>query len=386
MSELIQYSELNNAVAVLDNNKTRVANALNACQSTLAAMQQGLTDEIDQSAAELISKVKKTIDFVNNQRKPVTQSLDAIKKEFTSIEAELDPTKPGTVPYQIQQLRNGFAQQKLEHANLLRKQQEAEQMREHQKIQLRADIEIRLSNYFLTYKNDCHLEMVEAFNKATVNNFGERIQFIEAYNNQYPNDHFNQFFMTTVSPGLLSPDEVRWIKEEVMQGKFEAYVLDFQTNINHTRTDLLSRADSRYNELLDIEIADEAQRQILLLAQQQADKAEADRIALETAQQAEAVRIEAESTSQQSTLNLSFSKPTIEAPSRTGYEITVNNNAGYGMIYMFWFEREGIALAPDKIEKTSIGQMKAYAEKVAHKSDEKIKSPFLSYKEIVKAK
>ncbi len=76
----------------------------------------------------------------------------------------------------------------------------------------------------------------------------------------------------------------------------------------------------------------------------------------------------------------------VDAPeTRQGFEIKVSHAVGYTQLFAFWFEREGKNLGLDKLEKTSLGQIKAWCEKHAHKTDEKISSQFLKYEVTIKA-
>ena len=75
-----------------------------------------------------------------------------------------------------------------------------------------------------------------------------------------------------------------------------------------------------------------------------------------------------------------------EANVKKTLSIEVSNPAGYGQIFMFWFEREGKNLPNEKIEKKSIAQMKKFCEDIANKDGEIITSNFITYKEVVTAK
>ena len=75
-----------------------------------------------------------------------------------------------------------------------------------------------------------------------------------------------------------------------------------------------------------------------------------------------------------------------EANVKKTLSIEVSNPAGYGQIFMFWFEREGKNLPNEKIEKKYIAQMKKFCEDIANKDGEIITSNFITYKEVVTAK
>jgi hypothetical protein len=76
----------------------------------------------------------------------------------------------------------------------------------------------------------------------------------------------------------------------------------------------------------------------------------------------------------------------VSAPeARQGYEIIVLHQAGYVQIFQMWFENEGKNLPLDKMGGTKLEQMKAWAEKHAHKTGTKIEGKFLKYEESFKA-
>ena len=71
---------------------------------------------------------------------------------------------------------------------------------------------------------------------------------------------------------------------------------------------------------------------------------------------------------------------------KEGVEIVVKNPVAYGLIFQFWFEKEGKTLSAEKIEKKSIGQMKKFCEDYTLKTGETINNPLISYKDVFKAK
>ena len=70
---------------------------------------------------------------------------------------------------------------------------------------------------------------------------------------------------------------------------------------------------------------------------------------------------------------------------RTGVEIIVTHQAGYVELFTLWFKSEGVKLAIDKIGNTKLDQIKAWAEKLAMKTGEKIESKYLTYQGTYKA-
>ena len=103
--------------------------------------QQGMTDELDQQAAKYIEAARKTVAKMNDKRSPLTKLFDQIRSEFTRLEGEIDPSKSGTVPNQLQQLRNKYAAQKREEEERRRREEMMRQQHEQAVTQFRANLE-----------------------------------------------------------------------------------------------------------------------------------------------------------------------------------------------------------------------------------------------------
>ena len=156
------------------------------------------------------------------------------------------------------------------------------------------------------------------------------------------------------------------------------------------RKELIEKVPSKVRELEAIAAAgaEEAARLQKEAAERKAVEAarlqaESDRKAKEAAQNAE---IEAAGKTLEATINTQATLFTEAPKTKDGYLIEVVHRAGYGLLFQFWFEKEGNGLSVDKIEKKTIGQMKLFAENWAVKNDEKITSPLLKYHETYKAK
>jgi hypothetical protein len=123
----------------------------------------------------------------------------------------------------------------------------------------------------------------------------------------------------------------------------------------------------------------------------QRETAEQQRIARETDEQKRKAENDIEMNKQAAQTMVLFEQETAsisdgnKPEAREGYEIIVSHQAAFVQIFQFWFEREGKNLSIDKIGKTSLNQMKAFCEKTAFKTGEKIESKFLRYEETFKA-
>ena len=63
---------------------------------------EGINDELDQELASYIKKAKATLAKMNDRRSPLTKLFDQIRTVFTTLEADVDPTKAATAaPRQV---------------------------------------------------------------------------------------------------------------------------------------------------------------------------------------------------------------------------------------------------------------------------------------------
>ena len=104
---------VSNAPTAYNENQVSHQRCLDAGNQLLDTIhQQGMNDQLDQQAALFIEKARKTVSKMNDKRAPVTKLFDEIRRQFTTMENEVDPSKKDSVPYQLQQLRNEFAAKK----------------------------------------------------------------------------------------------------------------------------------------------------------------------------------------------------------------------------------------------------------------------------------
>lgn len=383
MSEIKKFEEV--AVTVpqlIEKSKTRVLNAKTVGENLYATMGQ-MTEELDQLANGYLVKARKTLELLNTERKPVTQLLDSIKKEFTSLENELDPSKPDSITAKIQQRRNEYATAKME----AQKKKEEENRRMAAIAQEKADtaaaIETGLANYFNDYLSACIQRLYDLYNGMALTNFDEFHKLIANFSEVYPREHFDGF-KTAVTTIYLSKDDKVALKVEVTSNKFEEFTAQFASKIRAEKVDLISKLPSKKAELEELSKATEAQAKAMEAARLKREEEDKERRAKERKEAEEKAAMEAKAKQEAAKMQAMFDAQEAEKVNRTGYEITVKHPAGFGLIFQMWFENEGKTLAIDQLEKKSLGQMKAFCEKHAHKNDEKLSSPYIDYKEIVK--
>lgn len=113
---------------------------------------KGMSDALDQTIAKYIEKTRRTVKEMNERRAPVTKLFDQVRKEFTALENDIDPTKAGTVPYQAQQYRNQYAAKKREQEEARRRAEEAQRQAEAAKSKYRTDC---IEDYKAKFNEPC---------------------------------------------------------------------------------------------------------------------------------------------------------------------------------------------------------------------------------------
>lgn len=385
MYEIVKFQELaKSAPQVLEENKVRVSKAIHAGKQLLEKVEtNGMSDETDKELNSYQVKARKTYELIQNNRKPITQLFDQIKKEFTSTEAELDPKKPESIYYKIQQKRNAYAQEKLEKQKKAEEERLRKQALEKESAEVEAQISTALENYFSDYLSDYIDQIYEYFNSSTLENLEETEKKIKKANELYPKEHFDQF-KTSVTTIYLTKEDKAGLKVTVMDGKYEEFKKRFADRMKEVKVDLSSKIPSRKAELEQLAKANAEEAKRLKAEQEKRQKEEAEKRAKEK-QEAEArAKEQAEAKKKAAEMQAMFEAETTEKATRSGYEMIVKHPSAYAYIFQFWFDKEGKNLAIDEIEKKSLKQMKTFCEKYAHKHDETIQSPYIEYKEIAK--
>ena len=142
MKEIVQA-----APQSFDLNQKSHDNCINFGQNILNNIQQqGMNDELDHQAAVFIEKARRTVKAMNERRSPVTKLFDQVRTAFTSMENDIDPSKSGTVGYQLQQLRNQYAAKKRAEEEARRREAEARRQAEEARRRFRQEVEDDLSS------------------------------------------------------------------------------------------------------------------------------------------------------------------------------------------------------------------------------------------------
>lgn len=373
---------------------------------------------VDTRSNNYLANCNKALKEEKETRAAITQMMDEFKKMFTASENDIDRTKAGTIPAQVQFNRDNYAKEVFEIQERKRKEAERVAAKAKEAIEIRNNIELHLINSFNGWLLEKKTKMQNFFNAITLDNFSEAEEKLK-----------NAVISITWKPdeqyitGVYhTTQEISEFSIEVCGTIMDGFKSTTEAEISLIRDELIDKLPSKKTELLEqnrlaeeAEAARVAAEKATSEAKSKAEKeaaerarvvAEEARLAQEKAssdqkkrEEEESARIaadaeearkkaeqEAEIRKQGEQTMVMFEQEAAiaetQAPeSRQGYEIIVTHQAGFVQLFQLWFENEGKALPIDKIGNTKLDQMKAWAEKHAHKTGTKIESKFLNYKE-----
>lgn len=395
-NELIKFEEVTSTLATAEGviiaNRSLFEKAEAKAKSLLDTIEaEGMSDELDAEVNKWQGNAKKALEVNNSRRAPITQILSKISSEFTRLENPLSPQKPDSYFSKLQVHRNGWAKKKAE----IQKAKEAEILRkqniEKERNELKADADRQIrANYnkkLFSFKN--HVSGL--INNATLPTIEEATEKIKATKIDYPREAFYKI-ECSLFPVYLDNTEVETIISDAKEALYNELSANFRENMEVDKQAALDQVPSKKKELEAIAKAgaEEAQRireasekRILaeqeLLKKQQAEQEKADANKVEAEQQLNNAQTLFDTAAKISKVKESVGKV------KTSYVINVRDAAGWGAIFMFYFEKEGMNLDVETFGKKSLNQMKKELEKIANTTSEKVVHASIEYVEDVKA-
>ena len=364
-------------------------NAGNALLDTIEA--EGMSDDVDAALNVWQGKAKELLPIMTGRRSPITQIMTKMAKFFTELENKLDPKKPESVYAKIQVKRNEWAALKAKEAKDKQDKILLEQNIANEKVNLTAEINTQIksiyNNKLFTFKKF----VTDTYNKLTLENLEEIKTKISETKIVYPLEAWNQLEPTIFAKFMKSDDVTSLINEE-REKLYDECSANFRENMEAHKLETLDFIPSRINELKAIAKSSAAEKKRLEADAETRRKAQ-EALALKNKkeqEEADAKKIEAQK-KMQTAGNLFNSSAALQqvkenqSKVREGYKINVLDTDGYAAIFMFYFEKEGRGLTVEEFGKKTMVQMTTFAEKSAHKNNEKIDSKHIEYVETFKA-
>lgn len=363
-------------------------NCLFACKKLLDDIKSnGMNDELDQMAAKYLERTRKTVKVMNELRSPVTKLFDQVRTEFTKLENDIDPSKAGTVPYQLQQLRNSYAAKKHEEEEARRRAEEARRQADMAREQYRNacedDYKVKFNDLVVTHIN----ELTDLNSRVNLDNYKAVFDTVTGYAVELPADWCPP--SSVCMPYNLSPDESRNIRGDVMRRLIGQFTEQYRSEIGDYRREILDKLPSKKAELERAAKAseDEAKRIAEEIKKREAAelaRKEAERIARE---QEEAKKKEVRKAGAKAASLFDLSQATAQTyqpKAKVAKKIRILNPNGYMQVLMLWWAKEGCNLSADELAKVFKKQI-TFCEKLANKTGELITDGSVEYVDEIKA-
>lgn len=354
-----------------------------------AIMQGGMTDELDQQAAQYIEKARKTVKKMNERRAPVTQLFDTIRKEFTVMENAIDPTKADTIPFQLQQHRNQFAAKKLAEEEERRRREYEHQQAEAARAKMKQDIEDDFKQQFGTLLNRASNELTAIDNAVTLDNYEASFKQVKDYSTELPADfHYNLHTLIRI-PAVITVDEIRKAEIETKERLAKQFKEQYEFEIDSTKQYIIDRLPSKKTNLERMAQASAEEAARIKAEMEARQRKEAEEQEAERRRKEEDEKQKAEMARQQAEMESLFGQQAVVSSGyqpkvKVAQKINLLNPEGIMPILSMWWSKEGCHLSVEELTKMFKKQI-TFCEKLA-KEGTYISDESVEYVEDVKAK
>lgn len=382
------------APQVYNDNMARSERCLAAGNNLIAeALSRPMTDELDQRLASYLEKTRKTVKVMNEQRAPFTKLFDEVRSAFTTMENSIDVTKNGTVPFQIQQVRNQYVAQKRAEEEKRRQAELAKAQRQQALDKYEADVERAFREKFSEYSKKCIYHLDTLNGSVTLDTYESRLKMLKEFPASAPANLFAQMDRIMVfAPQALNGNDTAEIQAKVQARLTKVFHEQYQWEVGDYRQQLIDAMPAKRAELERMAAADAEEQE--RMRQELAAKEAAEKARLEEERQRKAAELEAQQKMQaqaQQAVSL-FGQAQVTAPSyqpKTSVKkkCVPLDAEGVIAIVSFWWSKEGQHMDVEDLKKMFKKQITA-TEKYANdkSSPEFINSPHIRYEEEVKAR
>lgn len=354
-----------------------------------AVRTQGMNDELDQQAAAFIDKARRTVKVMNERRSPVTKLFDEVRSAFTTIENEIDPSKSGTIGYQLQQLRNQYAAKKRAEEEQRRREALARQQAEEAARKFRMDVEDDFKRKFQEMVNDTINKINEIDNGLTLDNYDSAMRTLhmikETTNNCVPAWIDTLHTSCRIPSGIKVADVEKEVKQKLCKQLTDQYLAEVGDTVDYT----IDRLPSKKANLERIAQANAEEAARMKAEMEARQRAEAERTEKERAErEAEEKRkaeLERKTAEMTSLFDGQAAASTYQPKTKVTKRISLLNPEGIMPVISLWWSKEGCTLSVDELAKMFKKQI-AFCEKLANKDEIFIQNESVEYVDEVKAK
>lgn len=350
----------------------------------------GMDDETDKQIAVFIERARKTVAKMNTKRSPVTKLFDDIRKVFTEMESSIDPSKMGTIAWQLQQERNKYAAKKRAEEEKKRQEELLRQQHDNALSKYRVDIETEASSQF-TKKVDAAVQSLYAMlDGLTVTNYEDTVASL-AFTRACLDPEWRPVY-STPKPWNLTDADAERVRREVWEAKRNGFEEQYRFEIDSNKKSIGDLLPSKKKTLEAMATADAEKKERLA-----AEIAERER-KMNMEREAERKTKEEEQKQQQTLQKQSANMSDLfaQAQANSGiyqpktsvkWKIVPKNAEAFTAIIAMWWSKEGVKMSVDELSKAFKKQL-TYCEKLANDKSNpiRVKSDHIDYVEDVKAK
>lgn len=353
---------------------------------------EGMSDELDKEISLFIDRAKKTVSKMNGKRSAVTKIFDAVRSAYTALENEVDPLKKGTIPAQLQELRNAYAAKKRAEAEAERRAKEAEQQRIAERIRYAQDAEEDLLRQFEAEMASVCNRLMEWDRSLTLENYESVYDGVKNTSETFTDEWYENLRAQIMSPHSITAEEAHAIAKEAKQKLLERFKEQYAFEVGGTRSDILDRLPSKKKELERIASANTEEAERIRKQMQEREQMEAEQREKERAEREAQEKAAAELAAQKNEMDDLFGKAQVQVPeyqpkTQVKKKINVLNKEGFLQVVGMWWSQHGCTLSMEELEKEFRKQI-TFCNKLSNDKENPIfiKSEHIEYVDDVKAK
>lgn len=365
-------------------------NCVNFGQNILHTIQQqGMNDDLDRQAATFIEKARRTVKAMNERRSPVTKLFDQVRAAFTVIENEIDPTKAGTIGYQLQQLRNQYAAKKRAEEEKCRQEALARQQAEEAARKFRMDVEDDFKQQFQQLVDGKVNELRKMDETVSLDNYIFVHKSVGDFQRELQSGWVDNLKSRVRIPYGISTADVKSIEAELKEKLRQQFTEQYAFEVGETADYILDRLPSKKANLEKIAKANAEEAARIKAEMEARQKAEAARVEKERAAREAEAKAKAEMEKQAAEMTSLFNQQAIVAgyqpKTKVTKKIRLLNPEGIMPVLSLWWSKEGCTLTVEELSKMFKKQI-TFCEKLANKEDIFVNDESVEYVDEVKAK
>lgn len=374
-----------------NDNKTSHDRCISFGQNILHAIQQqGMNDDLDRQAAVFIDKARRTVKVMNERRSPVTKLFDEVRTAFTTIENEIDPAKSGTIPYQLQQLRNQYAAKKRAEEEKRQREEMARRQAEEAARRFRMDVEDDFKRKFQDYVNTTLNQITQIDNAVTLENYDASLLTLRKIKAEVDKGLSAEWMgglhtSLRIPLGVKVADIENELKHTLYKQFNDQYVAEVGDTVNYT----IDRLPSKRANLEKIAQANAEEAARIKAEMEARQRAEAERMEKERldreAEEKRKTELERKTAEMTSLFDSQAAASTYQPKTKVTKKINLLNPEGIMPVISLWWSKEGCTLSVEELAKMFKKQI-AFCEKIANKEEVFIQNESVEYVDEVKAK